>query len=160
MPFFTSKGKILFNVWDTAGQERYAPLLPMYTRNADVVVLVSRPDTKKAELERYTDTIEKESEVIKVMTHADQFPGKVSFVPDETLFVDARCATSSKSAVDLIYKLLVARFEQAEQAEKDKKIKAESDSLRLNDQLQAGSKKTCCTYGSAPSFLPMRVNSK
>lgn len=27
-------------LWDTAGQERYAPLLPMYYRNADVAIVV------------------------------------------------------------------------------------------------------------------------
>jgi len=34
---------INLNIWDTAGQERYAPLLPMYTRDADVILAVIDP---------------------------------------------------------------------------------------------------------------------
>ena len=30
-------------IWDTAGAERYRSLLPMYTRNADVIVYVVDP---------------------------------------------------------------------------------------------------------------------
>ena len=31
---------IKLNVWDTAGQERYNSLLPMYTRGADIIIIV------------------------------------------------------------------------------------------------------------------------
>lgn len=31
------------NIWDTAGQERYAPMLPMYSRTADVIIFTIDP---------------------------------------------------------------------------------------------------------------------
>lgn len=34
---------IQLNIWDTAGQERYAALLPMYSRNADVIIFTIDP---------------------------------------------------------------------------------------------------------------------
>lgn len=34
---------IRLNIWDTAGQERYAALLPMYSRNADVIIFTIDP---------------------------------------------------------------------------------------------------------------------
>ncbi len=34
---------VQLNIWDTAGQERYAMLLPMYSRNADVVIFTIDP---------------------------------------------------------------------------------------------------------------------
>ena len=34
---------IRINIWDTAGQERYAALLPMYSRNADVIIFTIDP---------------------------------------------------------------------------------------------------------------------
>jgi len=34
---------IRLNIWDTAGQERFATLLPMYSRNADVIVFTIDP---------------------------------------------------------------------------------------------------------------------
>lgn len=34
---------IRLNIWDTAGQERYASLLPMYSRNADVIIFTIDP---------------------------------------------------------------------------------------------------------------------
>jgi len=39
---YTSKliDDIKLNIWDTAGQERFAPLLPLYYRDADIVLLV------------------------------------------------------------------------------------------------------------------------
>jgi Ras-related protein Rab-5C len=40
----TSGGRaIQLNIWDTAGQERYASLLPMYCRNADVIIFTIDP---------------------------------------------------------------------------------------------------------------------
>jgi Ras-related protein Rab-5C len=40
----TSGGRaIQLNIWDTAGQERYALLLPMYSRNADVIIFTVDP---------------------------------------------------------------------------------------------------------------------
>lgn len=40
----TSGSKIIrLNIWDTAGQERYAALLPMYSRNADVIIFTIDP---------------------------------------------------------------------------------------------------------------------
>lgn len=37
-------GKIThMSIWDTAGQERYAMLLPMYSRNADVIIFTIDP---------------------------------------------------------------------------------------------------------------------
>lgn len=40
----TSGGRaIQLNIWDTAGQERYAALLPMYSRNADVIIFTIDP---------------------------------------------------------------------------------------------------------------------
>lgn len=40
----TSGGRaIRLNIWDTAGQERYAALLPMYSRNADVIIFTIDP---------------------------------------------------------------------------------------------------------------------
>jgi Ras-related protein Rab-5C len=40
----TSGGQaIQLNIWDTAGQERYAMLLPMYSRNADVIIFTIDP---------------------------------------------------------------------------------------------------------------------
>jgi len=34
---------VRLNIWDTAGQERYAMLLPMYSRNADVIIFTIDP---------------------------------------------------------------------------------------------------------------------
>ena len=34
---------VRLNIWDTAGQERYAALLPMYSRNADVIIFTIDP---------------------------------------------------------------------------------------------------------------------
>jgi small GTP-binding protein len=48
-----------FGIWDTAGQERYNSLLPMYTRNA-LVVVIMHEGTKRT-LERAT----KEAEIVK-----------------------------------------------------------------------------------------------
>ncbi len=40
----SSGGQALrLNIWDTAGQERYAMLLPMYSRNADVIIFTIDP---------------------------------------------------------------------------------------------------------------------
>ena len=39
MPFFTSKGQILFNVWDTAGQERFKSLIPSYIKDSAVAIV-------------------------------------------------------------------------------------------------------------------------
>jgi small GTP-binding protein len=36
----TPAGTIQIHIWDTAGQERYRSLIPMYSRNAEVVLLV------------------------------------------------------------------------------------------------------------------------
>jgi Ras-related protein Rab-5C len=36
-------GLVRLNIWDTAGQERYAALLPMYSRNADVIIFTIDP---------------------------------------------------------------------------------------------------------------------
>ncbi len=35
-----NNGRIMMEIWDTAGQERFRSLVPMYYRNADVIVLV------------------------------------------------------------------------------------------------------------------------
>lgn len=46
MPAFLTKritrdGKVIkFEIWDTAGQERFAPLAPMYYRNAQAALVV------------------------------------------------------------------------------------------------------------------------
>ena len=39
------------NIWDTAGQERYAALLPMYTREVDVLLCVIDPTNKENSIE-------------------------------------------------------------------------------------------------------------
>lgn len=38
--FETSDGRVQLNIWDTAGQEKYRSLIPMYSRNAAVAVVV------------------------------------------------------------------------------------------------------------------------
>jgi len=40
MPFFTSKGKILFNVWDTAGQEKLGGLRDGYYINGNCGIIM------------------------------------------------------------------------------------------------------------------------
>ena len=42
---------INLNIWDTAGQERYAALLPMYTRDVDVILCVIDPTNKENSVE-------------------------------------------------------------------------------------------------------------
>ena len=42
---------INLNVWDTAGQERYAALLPMYTRDTDVILCLIDPTMKENSVE-------------------------------------------------------------------------------------------------------------
>lgn len=38
--FETEDGKVQLNIWDTAGQEKYRSLIPMYSRNAAVGLIV------------------------------------------------------------------------------------------------------------------------
>ena len=56
----TSDGNIIkIDFWDTAGQERYNSLIPMYTRNTDIILLtfdISRKDTF-LDLERWIDIL-------------------------------------------------------------------------------------------------------
>jgi small GTP-binding protein len=47
---------ISLNIWDTAGQERYAALLPMYTRDADVILSVIDP-TQEIESVNYINKV-------------------------------------------------------------------------------------------------------
>lgn len=42
---------INLNIWDTAGQERYAALLPMYTRDTDVILCVIDPTNREKSIE-------------------------------------------------------------------------------------------------------------
>jgi small GTP-binding protein len=51
--------KIDLRIWDTAGQEQYSALIPMFSRDADVGVLVAaadRPDTIES-LSRWADLL-------------------------------------------------------------------------------------------------------
>jgi len=42
---------INLNIWDTAGQERYAALLPMYTRDTDVILCLIDPTMREKSVE-------------------------------------------------------------------------------------------------------------
>ena len=62
---YDTPSSINFQIWDTAGQERYHSLVPMYTRNANIVLLfIDNPNTidlmhdfKTYKLEDFPSTI-------------------------------------------------------------------------------------------------------
>ncbi len=59
---YLKKGDINMDLWDTAGQERYMSIMPMYFRNADIVLLVfDLSDLQSVDrLYYYLDRIDKE----------------------------------------------------------------------------------------------------
>jgi small GTP-binding protein len=59
---FLKKDDINMDLWDTAGQERYLSLMPMYFRNADVVLLVFDVSDMESidRLYYYLDKVDKE----------------------------------------------------------------------------------------------------
>lgn len=71
-------------IWDTAGQERYAALIPMYTRNCDIIMLAF-PATEKLDEETVrkllTDSLPplRTPKIIKgIITMADQVPDSMA----------------------------------------------------------------------------------
>ena len=71
--------------FDTAGQERYAPLLPMYTRNANSIVIVGEADAGpamaqvRAYIQQFTAERPANCHMLNVVINkADQYPRRVT----------------------------------------------------------------------------------
>ena len=79
---------IMYEIWDTAGQERYNSLVPMYTRNAEIIIFVfdltnletiNRFDSYIKDLKNNLDD---KFKVIIIGNKMDLFRGELSMVHD------------------------------------------------------------------------------
>lgn len=79
---------IIYEIWDTAGQERYNSLVPMYTRNAEIIIFVfdltnletiNRFDSYIKDLKNNLDD---KFKVIIIGNKMDLFRGELSMVHD------------------------------------------------------------------------------
>lgn len=79
---------IMYDIWDTAGQERYNSLVPMYTRNAEIVIFIfdltnldtiNRFDSYIKDLKNNLDD---KFKIIIIGNKADLFVGDLNIVHD------------------------------------------------------------------------------
>lgn len=59
-----------FNLWDSAGQERYRCVVPLYTRDADVVLMCT---DKATDFSDFSECLPPEAQILVVMTKRDLY---------------------------------------------------------------------------------------
>ena len=128
-------------IWDTAGQERYMSLLPMYLRNADIIIFVKKPNISKRELNLWTNLLPANTPVMCVTTFADTYTGHIENFPNSlNCFIDARDLSDSQGVWS---KLIIMIGDLAMSKEFKEKETIFYDTLKFSNETTENHKKCC-----------------
>lgn len=108
-------GKV--HIWDTAGQERYSSLLPMYTRNACIAILVADHTTLPRDLSLFKGNAADVNTCIAVRTHADVCAPNVREKEPYDFVINATCSESTQPVIDKLEEAVVPFLEKSEDSQ-------------------------------------------
>ena len=129
---------VCLRIWDTAGQEQYSSLIPMFSRDSDVCILVadiSRPDTID-HIEGWIAKLHESGEnppIIVAINKTDlQGPKPMELVRSEllvkyqnVLFVSAATGTFIKELFDVVARTAIENAVQEEEQDAELKTRRE-----------------------------------
>lgn len=159
-----NKKKYVLNIWDTAGEERYGSLTKIFTKKAQIVILVYSIELKKSFdslndwLRLIQETNDDSDLVVGIAANKSDLYLK-SKVPDIKGKEYAKkinaiwkptSALEDDQGIDLLIEELLGRYIEQKNSEKNKgKIDYSETSFYLNPD-EDKKKKTCCGGGEEP----------